>query len=81
MVYFMRPNCEHLDNWRRCRIHTAPWWIRWFYPQGRPPCLLDQQQHLLLPDEEPGCPDQLPYPRPPAPPASQSGAVSRAKYP
>jgi hypothetical protein len=72
-VYFCRPNCQHLDNWRRCKVHMAPWWIRWLLPKGRPPCVLDQQRVFRLQDEEFGCADQRPYPRP-APPQSSSGA-------
>lgn len=67
MVYFARPNCQHLDNWRRCRIHTLPWWVRWLAPLGRPTCVLDQQRYMPAQDEEEGCPDQKPFPRPDPP--------------
>lgn len=78
MVYFCKQNCQHLDNWNRCKVHTLPWWIRWFHPQGRPPCILDLQRNFMFQDETPGCPDQKPYPRP-APPRSGSGAMPPAK--
>lgn len=60
-----RPNCVHLDNFRRCRVHTMPAWIRWFIPKVRPACILDGQ---LPQDGELTCPDQKPRPRP-APPS------------
>lgn len=66
MVWTGRTNCQHLDNYRRCRVHTAPVWIRWLLPKGRPPCVYhaygDEPQ-----DGEVTCPDQMPYPRPDPP--------------
>jgi hypothetical protein len=63
-----RPNCQHLDNYRRCRIHPATsWWDRLF--RLRPRCVLDG----VMPPIDGGwtCMDQKPYPRP-APPQGQS---------
>lgn len=63
------PNCQHADNWGRCRVHTLPRWIRWAAPKGRPKCILLTED--LPQDGAVTCPDKLPYPRPapPAPPA------------
>jgi len=71
MVHFGRQNCEHYDNWRRCRVHTLPWWVRWLHPKGRPPCVLDMQRDFPAQDGDEGCPDQKPLPRPPRPLPSQ----------
>lgn len=68
-----RPNCRHLDNYRRCRVHPLlPWWIRWLAPGGRPICLLDREPPQ---DGEATCPDQRPRPRP-APPAPMKGEAA-----
>ncbi len=69
MIYRPAANCQHLDNWRRCRVHTAPWWIRWLYPKGRPPCVFDQMADQ---DGEITCAEQKPFPRP-APPSDWDG--------
>jgi hypothetical protein len=60
------PNCQHLDNWRGCRVHRPHWLIAAFFPSARPRCILDR-------DDQPRdgvwtCSDQAPYPRPAGPP-------------
>ena len=72
MVWLMRPNCQHLDNHRRCRIHAAPRWVTFFFPNFRPACILDNP--FPPADCEWVCKDQLPHPRP-APPQSSSGVM------
>lgn len=50
--------CAHMDNFGRCRVHTAPRWIRWLLPKGRPPCIF----RSFTPQPQDGaleCPDQL----------------------
>lgn len=65
MVHVARPNCQNLDNWGRCRVHTVSRWIRWLLPKGRPPCVFltvhEQQDGRLA------CAEQLEYPRPSTP--------------
>lgn len=34
------PPCQHIDNWSRCKLHTAPRWRRWLLPKDGE--LLDQ---------------------------------------
>lgn len=55
----------HLDNWRRCRVHTLPRWIRWLHPKGRPPCVYEYD--YTPQDGEVICAEQEPYPMPPPP--------------
>lgn len=62
MVHLAPPNCQHLDNWRRCRVHKLPWWQRWLVPGGRPPCILDVARYRPPQDGEVTCPDQKPRP-------------------
>jgi hypothetical protein len=67
------PNCQHLDNWRRCKIHKPlPWWLAWLAGTKRPPCILDLWPAMEPQDDDLQCPDQLRWPRP-APPKSQRG--------
>ena len=61
----IRINCVHADNWNHCKIHTAPWWIRWLLPKGRPKCVLLYDRQLQDPE---GCPDQKTHPHPALPP-------------
>jgi hypothetical protein len=69
MGWQARTNCQHLDNWDRCRVHTVPWWIRWLMPKGRPPCVFHSMAaRRELQDGRVECRDQLGLPRP-APPA------------
>jgi hypothetical protein len=59
MVKRAAADCQHLDNYRRCRVHKAPWLVRWLLPKGRPLCVfeLDEQDPVI-------CNEQLPHPRP-----------------
>jgi hypothetical protein len=79
MVYFGRPNCEHLDNYFRCKVHRGGFLTRWLSPPGggigRPPCIVDRNQNMEPQDGELTCPDQKERPRPP-PPRSQSGVMA-----
>ena len=68
MVYFARYNCQHLDNYRNCRVHKRPWLLRWF---GRPACYM-QEPRVEPQDGELSCPDELPWPSPKRPPAPPS---------
>jgi hypothetical protein len=65
MGYRAAANCQHLDNWRRCRVHTASPLIRWLMPGGRPPCVFDMEEPQ---DGRIVCEEQAPYPRPAGPP-------------
>lgn len=60
------PNCQHLDNYRACRVHRPHWLIAWLFPDARPGCILDRE--LPPRDGKWTCPDQKPYPRPATPP-------------
>jgi hypothetical protein len=60
------PNCQHLDNYRHCRVHKMPWVIRIVFPNARPSCIIDRD--FPPRDNEWICGDQLPYPRPASPP-------------
>src|SRR5688572_14308751 len=76
VVYFVRPNCKNLDNWRRCRVHKLQWWSAWLHPKGRPPCVIDVQRMNPSQDGDDGCPDQVPFARPgPPPPVSEMGVL------
>ena len=66
MTFRGRPNCQNLDNYRRCRVHLLPWWLRWLAPSGRETCILDGP---IPQDGKLECPDQVEWPRP-APPKS-----------
>ena len=72
MVSIPKPNCQHLDNYRQCRVHSAPRWLSWLFPNMRPACILDRG--FPPRDGKLTCPDQEPCPRP-APPQSQSGVM------
>ena len=37
-----RPNCQHLDNHRNCRVHRPYWIVTALIPNYRPPCILDR---------------------------------------
>lgn len=60
------PNCQHLDNYRNCRVHDPHWLIGLLVPNARPGCILDRE--LPPRDCEWTCPDQKPWPRPAGPP-------------
>lgn len=77
MIYIGRTNCQHLDNWRHCRVHTLPWWVRWIAPKGRPACVFEVGYNPQ--DGVVTCPDQLPYPRPPPPQSGSSVKPPPAK--
>jgi len=69
MVMIPPPDCEHLDNWRCCKLPShqiAP--LRWL--GIRPRCILDRVDRPR--DGEWFCADQLPRPRP-RPPMTGSG--------
>jgi hypothetical protein len=76
MGYHGRPNCLHLDNWKRCRIHQPMgWWWSLLAGTDRPPCVLDIWPGELGPrDGQIECRDQKPFPRP-APPRGGSAAI------
>lgn len=77
MVWSPRVNCKHIDNFRRCKIHTAHWLVRWMMPKGRPPCILEEAKFVTLQDGELTCPDFDPYPMPRPPgPGAISGVIS-----
>jgi len=63
-----RPNCQHLDNYRDCRVHRPHWLIAALFPNMRPSCILDRDMPPR--DGEWICLDQKPHPpqRPPGPP-------------
>lgn len=74
-------NCEHKDNWDRCRIKKAHWLVRWLLPKGRPLCVLVLPSYPQDPGEEVRCAEQKERPRPkrttqPAP-APQGGVPPR----
>ena len=66
MVWIGAPNCAHLDNYRRCRVHKMPWGLRW--TGARPACILDRPMPPR--DGKWTCPDQIAVPRPSGPPPS-----------
>jgi hypothetical protein len=60
----MMINCQHLDNYRRCRVHRAPAPLRWLMPKGRPLCVFE------MPEPQDGkitCAEQVEHPRPTTP--------------
>lgn len=59
------PNCQHIDNYRRCRIHKPSWLITKFFPSWRPACILDREMPPR--DGEWVCVDQLKNERPATP--------------
>ena len=75
MPHIPRANCQHLDNYRRCRVHPAPWWLRWLLPATRPACVLDGPAPR---DGARTCIDQVPRRRP-APPATWRGHPRRTQ--
>lgn len=70
MVYRPMINCIHRDNWNRCKVHVAPWWLRWLLPKGRPACVFSMP--YTPQDGKVECAEQEEYhghyPRSPAPP-------------
>jgi hypothetical protein len=60
------PNCQHLDNYRCCRVHRPHWLVAALFPKLRPGCILDRE--LPPRDGQWTCPDQTPLPRPAGPP-------------
>lgn len=65
MGYRPLPSCQHRDNYDRCRVHSAPWIVRWLMPKGRPLCVFAYR--IEPQDGEIKCAEQLPYPRPATP--------------
>jgi len=72
MGYMAKPNCIHIDNWRRCKVHKAHWSIRWMLPKGRPACVLDYP--IIPQDGRVECAEfsERARPRPPGPVALKS---------
>ncbi|WP_316978028.1 hypothetical protein [Shumkonia mesophila] len=67
-------DCIHLDGLGLCRIHKAPWWLRWLAPKGRQRCIEEVRRDFILQDagDFPPCADRTPDTRrpvgPPPPP-------------
>jgi hypothetical protein len=65
MVHRPPPNCQHLDNWRACRImHGQLTVLKWL--GVRPACVLDNPDPPR--DGDWTCDEQKPFPRPAGPP-------------
>lgn len=64
MSYRGAPNCQHLDNFRACRIFHDQLRILKFFGV-RPACVLDNPSPPR--DGDWTCDDQKPYPRPAGP--------------
>lgn len=79
MVIRPKPNCQHLDNYRRCKVHKAHWLVRFIFGDNehvRPSCIIDRP--LPPADGVWTCPDQKEWPRP-APPTEGSAASKSTK--
>lgn len=64
MGYRAPPNCQHLDNFRQCRVLHGQNRIQHLFGL-RPDCVLDQFEPPR--DGEWTCDEQLPHARPPGP--------------